>query len=71
MTSPAVVHSMPLSLGTNVGYSLHKKATLLLGQKPSNCQCWNPALPWWAPHCDCPINWWQSFWKHRMLVPLW
>jgi len=30
---------------TNVGCSLHKRASLLPGQSLPNCQCWKPAQP--------------------------
>ena len=48
MTSPAEIHSLPCSahpaLGTEAGYSLHRRATLLPGSKPSKLlvleTCW-------------------------------
>jgi len=60
-------HSLPCStpqaLGTTAGYSLHRKATPLTGQKPSQLPASETC---WAPNRNCPANWCQYFRKHRM-----
>jgi len=48
------------TLGTTVGYLLHKRTHCCLVRSIPNCQCRKLSQSWWAPYCNRPPNWCQN-----------